>query len=346
MPQLNINQTALGEDQFRVELSSDFSNLRPQVTFNYRLSDDDAKNLRWYMEEYLEYPHDPEPQIAARIEQRMVELGNELFAKIFDGNTDVQRFWAKLPEDLHRLRVEISTSVREAAAIPWELLRDPHLDVPLALRAQAFVRSHPQAKMEALKLSDTEEKIRILLVICRPAGGNDVPFRSVASRLVKGLGQNSQAQLDVLRPPTFEQLGKVLRQAKQAGKAYHIVHFDGHGMYEDAKLVATLMPSEFSRVKLDAGRTGKHGYLAFENARLSNNMQPVDGKSLGDLLVETQVPVLVLNACRSAHAEASEMPPDEDGNPHEQIRAFGSLAQEVMDCGVAGVARPLFSENK
>jgi hypothetical protein len=29
-----------------------------------------------------------------------------------------------------------------------------------------------------------------------------------------------------LRPPTFEQLGKVLRAAKRAGQPYHVVHFE------------------------------------------------------------------------------------------------------------------------
>ncbi len=35
----------------------------------------------------------------------------------------------------------------------------------------------------------------------------------------------------------------------------------------------------------------------------------VDGPALGALLAEMDVPVLVLNACRSAHAEAQEAPP-------------------------------------
>ena len=48
--------------------------------------------------------------------------------------------------------------------------------------------------------------------------------------------------------------------------------------------------------------------------------------------------VLVLNACRSAHTEPAPEP-DADGSidPRSQVRAFGSLAQEVMDAGVAGV---------
>jgi hypothetical protein len=68
----------------------------------------------------------------------------------------------------------------------------------------------------------------------------------------------------------------------------------------------------------------------------------VSGPVIGALLAETGVPVLVLNACRSAHAEPSAAPDAVDGaalvgDPHELARAYGSLAQEVMDAGVAGV---------
>ena len=66
----------------------------------------------------------------------------------------------------------------------------------------------------------------------------------------------------------------------------------------------------------------------------------------GKLLAETHVPVLVLNACRSAHAEAPAAPAnkaeqdassDSSTDIHGKVRAFGSFAQEVVDAGVAGV---------
>ena len=51
--------------------------------------------------------------------------------------------------------------------------------------------------------------------------------------MLKGLtdAARERFELDVLRPPTFEQLSKTLRNAKAQGKPYHIVHFDGHGGY-------------------------------------------------------------------------------------------------------------------
>jgi hypothetical protein len=68
----------------------------------------------------------------------------------------------------------------------------------------------------------------------------------------------------------------------------------------------------------------------------------IDGPALGKLLFETGVPVLVLNACRSAHADPPAEPEKaSDGeaarDPHDDVASFGSLALEVMDKGVSGV---------
>jgi hypothetical protein len=98
-------------------------------------------------------------------------------------------------------------------------------------------------------------------------------------------------------------------------------------------------------------RPGQHGYLLFEDPKSEENQQLVDGPTLGRLLIATGVPVLVLNACRSAYAEARDQPggPPGDalaagegeggltGDVHARIRAYGSLAAEVADVGVPGV---------
>ncbi|HSS50683.1 MAG TPA: CHAT domain-containing protein, partial [Thermoanaerobaculia bacterium] len=138
--------------------------------------------------------------------------------------------------------------------------------------------------------------------------------------------------------PTYEQLGKTLRQAHREGQPYHVVHFDGHGTYMEVKeprAVGALL-GHLTSIVLAGPRTGKHGYLWFENPQLEDKGELVDGTSLGQLLAATGVSVLVLNACRSAHTEPAAAPGAEAGDPHSKVRAFGSLAQEVMDAGVAG----------
>ncbi len=343
---LRLTQFTEAEDKYRVEVALEGDGQPRQTAvsrFDFKLSPQDHEDLRWYLEDYLQYPLDPAPTIAARIEQRMHDIGTDLFKAVFQSSDDSRDLWATLRGQLNDARVEINTEVREATAIPWELLRDLKTEAALALRAQAFVRSQPQTSQRPRLPAKSSGSIRILLVICRPAGSDDVPFRSVAGRLLKGLsGVDTDAlQLDVLRPPTFEQLSKTLRQAKANGTPYHVVHFDGHGTYEEMASPSGMagLLKKLNPLLLSTPRAGAHGYLLFENPQHEENAQFVDGPALGKLLVETEVPVLVLNACRSAHADAptSPIPAGERSEVRAEIRAFGSLAQEVMDAGVAGV---------
>jgi tetratricopeptide (TPR) repeat protein len=347
---LRLTQTALSNDQYNVEAALDDDGRRQSLAtsrFTFTVTAQDREDMRWYLEDYLQYPLDPAPAIAARIESRMADMGTDLFRAVFESSETARRLWARLQPSLADTRIEIITEIREATAIPWELLRDPLTCTPLALEAAGFVRTQADQARTARPLDQSpleagESKIRILLAICRPRGREDVPFRSVASRILRSLSQDARdvVQLDVLRPATFEQLAKTLRAAKRAGQPYHVLHFDGHGTYMDMpepdKLAAFL--KTLGVVTLGKPRAGRHGYVLFENPQAASNAELVDGDSLGKLMVETGVPVLVLNACQSAFAQTPDSPvaAGDDGTG-DQVRAFGSLAQEVMHAGAAGV---------
>jgi tetratricopeptide (TPR) repeat protein len=361
---LRLTQTPESEGRYRVEVTLEGDGLPRQTAtagFDFAFGPQDGEDLRWYLEDYLQHPLEPAPRIAERVEQRMAEVGTSLFRAVFQSGDDARDLWATLRTALSDTRVEVVTGVREAATVPWELLRDPTTNTPLALRARSFVRAHPQPQQRPALARADSASLRILLVICRPGGDDDVPFRSVAMRILKGLSASESRvfQLDVLRPPTFERLGDALRHAKAEGHPYHVVHFDGHGMFLDLErlfdaqaaqgeeaeelpdALSDFDPRRFSprTVYPREPREGSRGYLAFENPQGRYNLRLVDGPELGALLVETGVPLLVLNACRSAHAEPPATPEEarEERDPHEKVRAFGSLAQEVMDAGVAGV---------
>ena len=314
------------------------------VHTEFELTDQEQEDLRWYLEEYLNYPIDPAPQIANRIEREMADVGARLFRSVLQSNDDTRDIWANVRNRLNETRIEIVTGVQEAASIPWELIRDHKTGIPLLLNSRSFVRAQPNASRRVTFPVLNNEPIRILLVICRPGGSEDVPFRSVAGKLIRSLkatNDSSLFQLRVLRPPTYAQLSRELRAARARGKPYHIIHFDGHGVfagYDD--MIGDIFPQMFAD-----HRPGKHGYLVFENSKLPNNSELIDGIKLGALLVESDAPLLVLNACRSAHREPHKEPTDitdaRENNPsrdvHADVRAFGSLAQEVMDAGAAGV---------
>ena len=318
-----------------------------EARFAYDLTAQEREDLRWYLEDYLQYPMEPAPAIARRVEDRLAALGTELFKAVFEANRDTIRLWDAVAGSLAATRLEVAAGAEGTAGIPWELLRDPASDGVLALRMGAFVRTQPDSAGQPMIPRHVPDPLRILLVICRPGGQADVPFRSVASHLVRlSQGAREAFQLDVLRPPTFPELTRVLLAAKATGVPYHVVHFDGHGAYLNEEAVADLVvrdgiaefdPAMFTLVS--PPRPGAHGFLVFENRSQARRQVLVDGPALGNLLADAGVPVLVLNACRSAHADLVVEPETVAENPdaHQRVRAYGSLAQEVMDAGVAGI---------
>lgn len=349
MPLLEINQQPGGAPhRYRISVSArnipDRAALSFDIDIAFELRHEDGERIRWYLEDYLQFDEEPAPQIAKAIEAFMAECGDGLFRSIFEGSPDAIRLWSNLEPHLATTRVEINTGIAEATAIPWELIRNPHSRTCLALSAASFVRSQ-RAGQTTLAAAREAEKVRILLVICRPRGGEDVPFRSVAARLVTGLGEAARGAFDlhVLRPPTYEQLAKTLGLARENGAPFHIVHFDGHGNYADVERLAEHAPV-LSSLTLKGEPGGSHGVLAFEDPAHKTNTEYVDGFRLGALLRDCAVPVLVLNACQSAFAEARPQPAtDNSTETRQEVEAYGSLAQAVMEAGAAGVVAMRYS---
>lgn len=281
------------------------------------LSEHDRRELHWYIEQYLLETYPPGPTRAAGIEARMEALGEQLFRDLFQANEDARDLWATVRDHLPDLRIEILAPVAAASAIPWELLRDPRAKRYLALSADTFVRLQSKGGMKPVQPKLTnDEKLRVLLAICRPDGGHDVAFRSVAARLLKSVSAagRDRIELTLLRPPTFPALTAELARAKKAGAPYHLVHFDGHGGYGDAG-----------------------GVLLFEDDGDENNRRYIDGAQIGRALRDNGVGALVLNACRSAYAEGDKKTPTTAKDHGDMVAAYGSLAQQVVDAGVAGV---------
>ncbi|HEY1347277.1 MAG TPA: tetratricopeptide repeat protein, partial [Streptosporangiaceae bacterium] len=332
----------------------------------------DGERVRWYLEDYAEFPADPAPAIAQDAEAHLARQGADLFRQVFEADRDTMRVWEAAAGSLADARVEVDTDPGEGPGLAWELLRDPGRDQPVALGAGAFVRTHLRAAGNAQLPEPAGDRLRVLLVIARPRGRADVPFRSVASRLVRGGAEQMEGlDLDVLRPATFKRLSEVLRAAHAAGRPYHVVHFDGHGTYIDLEDLGfepngtgggggggvVSSPLMYGVSVAGPVRGGQHGYLLFEDPASEQNQQLVDGPTLGRLLTGTGVPVLVLNACRSAYTEAPDHPADTPGpaaggtgtgpaageeaelteDVHARIRAYGSLAAEIADVGVPGV---------
>ena len=304
-------QPGSGPNRHQIAVEAEVPGLQ-RLSFNreieFALSPQDGERIRWYLEDYLQFDEDPAPQIADA--RRKADGGARRGAVSRDlrGRETTPSGFGRMSSRICPRRGSRSRpSIAEATAIPWELIRNPNAGVNLALSAQAFVRSQ-QGGQTSLAPAAVADKVRILLVICRPAGGDDVPFRSVAGRLVKGLSDSDREafELDVLRPPTYEQLAKVLRLAKEKGEPYHIVHFDGHGVYADPE-DARRRGSKLQQCDAE-GRDEGPARLSWASRTRTARAEAkfVDGFKVGGLLRDTGVPILILNACQSAFAEAPD----------------------------------------
>ncbi len=159
------------------------------------------------------------------------------------------------------------------------------------------------------------ERVNILLVVCRPFE-HDVRYRSIARPLIELIqSKNLPAHVDILRPPTFDQLREHLRQHPGY---YHVLHFDGHGGYGD--LGGHASPHQFK---------ASQGCLVFENEKCEAD--PKSARDLSALLHEYAVPAVVLNACQSATLDEQA----ED--------AFATVATALLQSGMRSVVAMAYS---
>jgi hypothetical protein len=311
-PTLHIRQSPAGKGKHAIRLTlrrPGQPDLEGEATIKFSLTEQEQEDLRWYMEDYLQRAVAVEPVTVEQVEALLRARGEELYRLVLAATLDTQAIWFAVREQLADLRVEIASSIADAAAIPWELMRDPQSDSPIALRVSAFVRvqSNPSLSFVSVPPPADGGRLRLLYVASRPGGAGDVALRAVANRLLQDLGPDrARFEITALRPPTYEQLQKTLTDAKVAGKPFPIVHFDGHGMYADlSQTTLADWLKTMSLLTLGGPRTGKHGYLLFEHPASPEKMRPVPGDALGKLLHDTGVPVLVLNACQSAMHDAT-----------------------------------------
>jgi CHAT domain len=201
-------------------------------------------------------------------------------------------------------------AAREAGTLvlglPWELLHDGHGFLFQGAKPTRVRRRLPNTF--ALNVPTVAAPIRILLASARPEDEacGYIDHRASALPLVKAMENlGGLASMHVLSPPTLPALREELDRARRSREPYHVVHFDGHGVYD---------------------RTVGLGGLCFEEpqdiAKLNHRRHAtVFTSDFGPLLRDYRIPLVFLEACQSAQAE----------------KASESVASELLKMGVASV---------
>ncbi|HEY0430871.1 MAG TPA: TIR domain-containing protein, partial [Pyrinomonadaceae bacterium] len=286
----------------------------------------EAEELRWYLEKYAIWPSEYFRDRARKVEQSLVEWGRRLYSAALPVayTVDVLQAWSRVDANAaRRFSVHVDATLeadspledveaaREAATVllglPWELLHDGDGFLFQGARPICVRRRLPNTRnLNVLAMSTP---IRILLVTARPEDDACGYFDHRASALplveaIEGLG--GLVDIHVLNPPTLRALSDELERAQRARAPYHVVHFDGYGVYNHrVGLGGLCFEDPQDVIKLD-----KRRHITVTTAEL------------GPLLRDYRIPLIFLGAFRSAATD--------------QIAE--SIASEMLKIGAASVA--------
>jgi hypothetical protein len=237
-----------------------------------------SHDLRWYLEQFLDYPFAPHTGVAERIQSALQDWGAQTFARLFTGPAGLW-YHKAYQAGLHNLTLKIASDHPRILSWPWEALHDPHSGT---LAHACRIERQLSELYDPLPLPDLpRDRINILMISARPKA-QDVGFRALSRPLLALIQQEKlPAQLDILRPPSF---AKLQAQLRARPNYYHIVHFDGHGGYG-------VVPPGVGGYQF---REGHQGLLCFEDD--TGQEQLIGAQQLGTLLREHRIPIMVLNA--------------------------------------------------
>ncbi len=305
MPELSIRFTVdetvpghpLRVALFRPDTQADAA----PVAYTPPLDDRSLKNLRWYLEEYATWPTGPDYARARTLEANFEDWGRKLLDSIL-GAGEAVRLWQQFLDETGPKLLTIDATDPRVLRLPWELLADQG----------GFLFSRPVSIRRRLQQVETsapaktfELPVRVLVVVSRPEGSGFIPPRAVSKPLLDALDKlGDRVVTEFLYPPTLAALNA--RLYDETAAPVHVVHFDGHGIYDQRRSL---------------------GYLLFEDNEHKPDM--VDAERLGTLLNQCGVPLMVLNACQSARQEVQEG--DVESNP------FASVAARLIRSGVSSV---------
>jgi tetratricopeptide (TPR) repeat protein len=289
-----------------------------QDRLGWPLDADALEELRWYLEDYLQAPfgvyEDRGPGVAARL----ASWGQAVFGAVF-GLGPARDAYQRMRARPAGVQVVFRSGSASLLGLPWELMRDPDRSLPLVLDAgvAGIDRSLPTAELDASFEVAGGDRLRVLMVISRPAGAADVGYRMIARPLLERLeAVRGAVDLVVLRPPTLDALAQTLAEAAAAGEPFQVMHFDGHGVLAGRRAGAPGMYQD----------AAPEGVLVFQAA--DGGRDPVSASRVAQVLAAARVPVVVLNACQS-------------GAVGKQLEA--AVATRLLQGGAASVVAMAYS---
>lgn len=206
-------------------------------------------------------------------EAGLIDLGKDIFETLFQG--EVRRLYdaARTAQPNGRLHIIFTSMVSWIADLPWEFAYDPGRKIFLATSEVNFTRNVDTA-IPADRIP-SRDRLRILVVVAQPLGLAHLSVDEEIARVKSGfqdLIAAGLAQVDVLLDAT----PPLLHQTLEVSRPYDILHFIGHGEFNE-----------------DSGV----GCLVFENE--NQGVQTIDSQVLQQIVCRRGVRLMFLNACET-----------------------------------------------
>ena len=159
-------------------------------------------DVRWYLEEYGQWPFGPFRDRAHKIEARLEPWGRALFDALFAAGKPSRIYEHFLNEKADVRTLTLVSDAPRVMRLPWELLAESSGPLftkrpPISIRRRVRLEHAPEVRQFALPL-------RVLFVTARPEEAGFVDPRSVAQGVLDALERLGGAvEVDFLRPPRW-----------------------------------------------------------------------------------------------------------------------------------------------
>jgi len=234
-----------------------------------------------------------------------VEFGKMLYEKVFSGEMG-RHFNERLEEVKNngsglRISLRCDEGVPEIAALPWEYLYNGN-EFLITRRNVLISRLPPEIRKT--EFPPLESVLRMLVIISGPEDPKVPPLNTekeqeIILEAVDRLQRDQKMKVDFAEDATFDNIQGYLNE-----RDYQIVHFTGHGAWQEGK-----------------------GYLLFETEERKTSL--IDNETLANLLSDRGIRLVVLSSCKSAKGSNK--------------KAFADLASMLSKRGIPAVVAMQYS---
>ena len=240
-------------------------------------------------------------------EEPHIEFGKMLYSRVF--SDELGEYFSKSLKEVQengsglRISLRCDEDVPDIATLPWEYL---HNGKEFLITRKSILISRLPSGAVKIQSKPLESILRMLVIISGPDDPRVQPLNTkkeqeIILAAVDGLYREQKIKIDFTDDATFENIQDCLTE-----NDYHIVHFTGHGIFDDKS---------------------EKGYLLFETEK--GKPRFIDNEKVAELFSERGIRLVVLSSCQTAKGS--------------NRKSFADLASMLSISGIPAVVAMQYS---